>query len=221
MFQKLFLACLAFFGLSCAQVPLDSQRAKKVFSQICSTQKLPSSVEGSVWMKAKSKDASGQFPAAVQVKSLEEMKLEVTDLLGSTEARIEVKKKRYRIEIPKQKKKILKNKDTWAGIPLRWAPIVLLGGVPCPSRPLLKKGEILLGEDDSSFRWVSAKQSFEYTLSEVSKPWVEKVIWSNESQKVVFEFSRPSEEDDSAQHIKISSSKGEVRLRWRERNTYQ
>src|SRR5262249_13269789 len=46
-------------------------------------------VKGSVWLKAQSKEASGQFPAMVDA-SPERLRLEATNLTGGTEALITV-----------------------------------------------------------------------------------------------------------------------------------
>ena len=102
-------------------------------------------VTGSVWMKAKSKEASGQFPATVQARAAPssplELRLEIRQLLGARAALIEIRGHDFKVETPKDGT-VSRKAVSWGGIPLEWASQLFLDRFPCPS-----------SEELGAFRW--------------------------------------------------------------------
>ena len=187
------------------------------------------SVNGSVWLKAKSKEASGQFPAVVEAPSPERLKLEVTNLVGGTEAILTVEGRRYKIEVPDHKDRDEQGESSWGGIPLQWANALFLGRIPCPDSDLAKEAAFskdsagnLVVETPKTLDRLSEK--FVYHLRPLDGGlWPDTLHWEREgiegSAPVVvdFKFDDPEVKTHSPQKWEAKGSQGEVRVRWKER----
>ena len=116
-FDGVFASFLAFLLVGCsAKAIKPDQDPAELLAQACKPGARIVSARGSVWLKAKSKEASGQFPANVKA-SPENLELEVTNLIGGTEAFIQVKGKKYEIRVPgkskKDKARVEKGANSW------------------------------------------------------------------------------------------------------------
>ncbi len=210
------------FIQSCATGPrVEENRPEELYSYACRSHAKVKKVEGSVWMSVKSREASGQFPAQVLAKSPSFLELEVTNLLGGTEARIYVQKSKIKVQVPGKPDQ--NKKGAWGGIPLQWAPQLFIGQVPCPSRKKIKKSQMRVDErHDLLIEFEEAQEQFEYQFKTVAgKPWPEKVIWkktvNDQSIEVVFEFSDPESQTRLSKRWEVRSRLGEIKLRWKQR----
>ncbi|MGK5089583.1 hypothetical protein WDW86_18685 [Bdellovibrionota bacterium FG-2] len=210
--------------------PKTPQEYKVWLDSACSLGRTTKGVKGSVWLKAKSKEASGQFPANVEAKATaegSELRLEVTNLLGGTEALISVKNQTYRIEVPAQNKVLEQGQVSWGGIPLRWATELFLGRIPCPSGSAESADSKV--EIDSTGRLdVSIPRTLEgdaerfiYSFrSWAGRPWPEALKWERKgSIPLVVEFTFDDPEDRTAipRKWEAKSARGEVKVRWKDR----
>lgn len=175
-------------------------------------------VKGTVWLKAKSKEASGQFPANVVAIATapRSLKLEVTNLVGATQALIRVDGQSFTIDSPDPKVKSQKGQGTWGGIPLRWATDLFLGRVPCPStlegaRVSANAGEVTVESREG--------EKFIYTFRDHGGvAWAETLHWDkNGKNGVDFVFDEPDDATGSPKKWDARSDRGEVKARWRER----
>jgi hypothetical protein len=177
-------------------------------------------VDGRVWMKARSKEASGQFPANVQARADSGLKLEVTHLMGARAALIEIRGEDFKVETPDQGS-VAKKARSWGGIPLEWAGALFMNRVPCPelSAPGLSwslgpegvlEGRSQDGAEIWSYR-IAARAGFSF---------IEKVSLRRRGQ-APFEMKRedPDPVDGWARRWEIKSGVGEVKVRWRDRKT--
>ncbi len=207
--------------------PKTPQEYKVWLDSACSLGRTTKEVKGSVWLKAKSKEASGQFPANVEAKATAEgaeLRLEVTNLLGGTEAVISVKDQNYRIEIPEQHKILEQGQVSWGGIPLRWATELFMGRIPCPGSSAEAKFEM-----DAQGRLVvsvprtlgSDPERFVYSYrSWAGKPWPEALKWERKGSlplTVDFTFDDPEDRSGIPRKWEAKSARGEVKARWKDR----
>ena len=226
--MKLNLSKAFSLGIACVLVNACSTgpRVKennpdKLYQHACRNKKNVKGVEGSVWIQAKSKEASGQFPAQVEAKLPNRLDLEVTNLLGGTEAFIKVRKQEIDVTIPGHENQ--KKRGSWGGIPLRWAPHLFVGLVPCPSRDAAKRAnKTVNAKHDLMIELKKNQESFLYEFKDFAgEPWPERVVWTKKLKthevEVEFEFSEPESKTRLAQRWEASSSLGEVSLRWKRR----
>ena len=131
-----FVVLVPLFLNACSHAPqrAENEDASQFVAQLCAQGANPGEVTGSVWMKAKSREASGQFPARVQARSGDELRLEVTQLLGARAALIEIRGNDFRIETPKDGV-VNRKAASWGGIPLEWASRIFMDRLPCPVAP--------------------------------------------------------------------------------------
>jgi hypothetical protein len=194
----------------------------ELFENACLPGRNIQSVNGSIWLKANSKEVNGQFPAEVVAKSPNQLKIEVTNMLGGTEAIIEVSGESYEI---KGRQGVGKGKSSWGGIPLKWASDLFLGKIPCPSQgkealklSIAEDSELVVSVPGSS---IQDAQQFVYRFREwQGKPWVESLHWKRTGLKNVqvdFKFDDPEEGTLSPKKWEAHSEKGAVKVRWRER----
>ncbi len=189
-----------------------------------------SELTGSVWMKANSPEASGQFPATLKVSGDERIDMEITNLVGGPVASIRVDGGKYEIRAHGKgkggKDLVQKGADTWGGIPLRWAPALFLGRVPCPSDA--QRASAKLRVDEKGSLVIDAEgESYVYGYrSWAGSPWPEKLTWrrtasggaKNEATEVAFEFDQPDGKSNVAKKWEARSSRGEVKVRWKDRD---
>lgn len=194
------------------------------------------SIKGSVWIKAKSKEFSGQFPAIVVVTSTGDFRLDVMNSFGGTEAIITIDpQKNFRVDVPDHPEKSVRSQETWGGIPLQWAPELFLGKIPCPSTQNLLKEQLVfkgntlsvkvpknlgkLGlnrhEEAYFYRFVSKPENSSQS------PWPSQLRWEIRKDdlvsKVEFTFEDPEDLTQSPKKWSAKTATGEVKVRWKER----
>jgi len=190
------------------------------------------SLTGSVWLKAHSKEASGQFPAAVEVKRTGAVRMEITNLVGGVEAVIRVEGNKYTIEMPKEKRQAQRQEgnSSWGGIPLTWATRLFLGRVPCPPESavaemiseLTPEGELKI-QTQSSLEREAELFVYRFRNSE-GRPWPEALHWERQGVaplSVDFKFDSPEPGTRSPRKWEAKSPQGEVKVRWREREVFE
>lgn len=167
-------------------------------------------------MKAKSKEASGQFPANVQVSDTAGLRMEVTQLMGARAALIEIRGTDFKVETPQQGS-VSKKAKSWGGIPLEWATSLFMDRVPCP--------------EGSGWSWTfnpeqelvgtrgSGPEQWKYKVVErMGRPFVEGVrLEKSEQQSFELRREDPDPNDGWARRWEIKSAVGEVKVRWRDR----
>jgi hypothetical protein len=184
-------------------------------------------------MKAKSPEQSGQFPALVQVDWPERLRLEVTNLLGGTEALLELRGERMTIQTPARKGQSGAPREvvgTWGGIPLRWAITLFSGRVPCPS--LTPEWTLSWGSESELVamrtRGVGAGERFAFQMKTWGgHPWVEAVDWRAGSGAALgkntdalilrVELRDPDLKTGRPKRWEAKSAHGEVSIRWKDR----
>ncbi|MBC7690817.1 MAG: hypothetical protein H7222_03545 [Methylotenera sp.] len=234
-FENRFLASAVLAGLffgACSTAPTQKAKdADTLTEQACRAGKDTKKVTGSVWLKADSKEASGQFPAQVTVESPDHLVMEVTNLIGATEAIIRVEHEQYSIDIPSrknQKAQDVKGQGTWGGIPLRWATDLFLGKIPCPSPEVLKQSSRLVSPDGNLVIQTPQKEFYEYSFGENGQDAVPQSLHYESKTvasagkaasvlRVDFKFEDPEPKTLSPRKWEAKSDRGEVRVRWKDR----
>ena len=215
----------------CATVPAPkSHDADYLFKRACSPGAAVKGAKGSIWLKANSKEAQGQFPAQVESSSdPRAVKLEVVNLVGATEALITVTSEKYVIDVPGKKSRRPVQETgwgTWGGIPLKWAPDLFLGKIPCPSVSSAES-VIRTAQDDGSLLLETrpgiegAAERFQYHFRTYAGDlWPESLVWERTGamgKKVEFKFDDPEDATQSPRKWEAKSAEGEVKVRWRDR----
>lgn len=213
--------------VGCAHTPVKKGiDSMTLLSHACEPGRDVQGVEGSVWLKAKSREASGQFPAGVKAETPNSLKLEVTNLVGGTEAIITVDGQEYSIDVPKEKARSEKGFASWGGIPLRWATELFLGRIPCPSPNETGKNSISVNAEgqlvvETEATLGKGAEVFTYTFrSWGGEPWPEALLWERRDNlpiSVEFRFDAPDDATGSPLKWEAKSEKGEVKVRWRDR----
>lgn len=222
------LACWILAILTgCAHRPVTKDAdPQALLRDACGPGRQVESISGSVWLKAKSKEASGQFPAAVEAKDPAQLRMEVTNLIGGTEAVITVKNDRYEVKSPKKSVREEKGERAWGGIPLRWATELFLGRIPCPSSSRPGDWDTRV-DDEGRLEATHAKEKdrgerFLYSFrSWEGRPWAEALLWEKKGGgdpiSVEFRFDDPEDKTRSPRKWEAKSPLGEVKVRWRDR----
>lgn len=224
------LMAVSVFG--CAHAPRQKEAVtlerdpKALLAQVCSPGRDVGAVQGSVWLKAKSKEASGQFPGMVQVKAPASLRLEVTNMLGGTEAVLTVDGPRYSIDVPNHENRSQKGSHSWGGIPLRWATELFLGRIPCPAEVSVRDARLSLDREgalvvETQPSVESESERYVYRLRQLAdRVWPEALHWEKKgafSTSVDFKFEDPEEGTGSPKKWEARSEQGEVKTRWRDR----
>jgi hypothetical protein len=197
---------------------------ERLFHQTCEIGKGTKQVEGTVWIKALSKDVHGQFNASVLAIAPEEMKLEITNFLGGTVALISVREGHYEITKGPSEPLNASGYDSWGGIPLRWATDLFLGKIPCP----VNSDRLILVKEEANQLTIEAPSdplgaqtfNFKYRKSEEGLPWPESLQWVRSSEpkaKIEFKFDKPEQGTLSPLQWEASSREGVIKMRWRDR----
>jgi hypothetical protein len=180
-------------------------------------------------MKVKSRDGSGQFSGNVRAVAPDNFSLEVMQPLGGTWATVTVRGNVYTIDVPGKPEQGRQGYDVWAGIPLRFATDLFLGRIPCPSAselnatsPVIERSpdntqdQLTIGTPSSSERYV---YRFRETEDGV---WPESLHWESRDRTgpivVDFKFEDPEKTTRSPLKWEAKSNRGEVKVRWRDRN---
>ena len=208
----------------CAHQGITERNPEKLLSAACLPGASTVSVSGSAWLKAASTEASGQFPAVVQASRPDRLRLEVTNLLGGTEAVITVKDQRYSISGKSAKSET--GEGSWGGIPLFWATELFLGKIPCPSQAARQDAALKVGEHGDLTVETRASLSREPELFHYrfrnwgGKPWPESLHWERKNPPVIsvdFSFDDPEDPSGSPKKWEAKSQRGEVKVRWKDR----
>ena len=221
--------CLSAVLWGCAHTPVglgNAKDAKALLVQACFPGRQVQEVKGSVWLKAKSKEASGQFPASVLARNPDSLRLEVTNLIGGTEALISIQAQKYSIKVPNREERSEKGYGSWGGIPLHWATELFLGRIPCPAHP--DSDEVLSSVDEHGGLRLEipasvqgdAETYFYQFRSWGGKPWPESLHWERKGALAVavdFKFDDPEDGTRSPKKWEAKSAQGEVKARWKER----
>lgn len=224
------LATWAIGATGCAHTQKDGtsdDAARELLSEACEPGSQVKSAKGSVWLSARSQEAKGRFPAYVAAEGLDQLELQVTNLLGGTEAMITVKNGRYRISSPSKKVREEEGFGAWGGIPLNWATELFLGRIPCPSTDEMKTARVatngegaLVVETQPSLK--GEGERFVYTFRKwAGTPWPETLRWERKGPlgvAVDFKFDDPEDRTRSPRKWEARSSLGEVKVRWKERD---
>jgi hypothetical protein len=229
------LALVTSFISSCAHRPileknphLQNKQPSEVLLDICTIGHDIEHVSGTLQMRAKSPEASGQFPASVMVDSAQRrLDLEVTNPLGGTEARIRVEGQSYRIIAGRgEKSRQEEGHSTWAGIPLHWAVDLFLGRFPCPKRDGLQVSfddhQQLVARVEASLS--GGEEVYRYHLDvsdDGTRIWPRMLEWKQAGAlgaEVRFQFFSPEDGTQSPTRWEVESSRGEIKAKWRERD---
>lgn len=222
----------AVVSAGCASAPPVTDKTsdpKQLYEQACSHGAQVKGARGSVWLKAKSKEASGQFPAMVNAQTPNILRLEVTNPLGGTEAVITVSGSKYWLQVPGKKDRSMQGYGSWGGIPLHWATELFLGKIPCPPYKL-GSDQLKLTMNDAGELIAVVKQSLDgaeerYTYrfgNWNDTAWPESMSWERKGAfgtKVDFVFGEPEDETGSPRKWEAKSPQGEVKVKWRDRDT--
>jgi hypothetical protein len=225
------LGCIALSAVlallsSCAHGPSTRELSdpKLLIVEACEPGSLSQEVKGSIWMKAQSKDASGQFPANVTARAPDNLTLEVVNLVGGTQALITVEGKKYSISVPDKSGKPRKREGqgSWGGIPLKWASDLFLGRIPCPTKTALLGARLSVNpEQQLVVDVVGDSEKFVYTFRTWGgKAWPERLHWEKTGKleaMVDFKFDDPEDRTHSPRKWEAKSAHGEVKVRWRDR----
>lgn len=231
MIQRIVPAAAAALVLSsCATTPpapdARSRDPRYLLDQACSPGRTVTAAKGSIFMKAKSTEAEGQFPADVEAKAPARLRLEVQNPFGGTEAVISIEDQKYSIQVPKKKEQDQEGYGSWAGIPLRWATDLFLGRIPCPPSAEIRqtrvtdKGELEI-ETTGSLQGAPEKFVFAFRR-ESDESWPETLRWERTGTFAVtvdFKFQDPETRTRSPLKWEAKSARGEVKVRWRDRRT--
>jgi hypothetical protein len=209
----------------CAHAPAGRNEDPQVLlGHACEPGSEVAGVKGSVWLKAKSREASGQFPAVVEAAGRDKLTMEVTNLVGGTEATIRVVGGKYSVEIPK--KKGAKGQGSWGGIPLHWATDLFLGRIPCPPESSLADARKRVSEDgeltvETAGALGKEPEVFAYRFRKwEGRPWPESLRWERKGTTpltVEFRFDDPEDGTHSPRKWEARSQRGEVKVRWKDR----
>jgi len=226
----LLLASSAFLA-NCARAPLQPELSPEVLRDAaCAPSAKVKSVEGTIWMNAKSADATGRFPAQVSAKENGPLRIEVTNLLGGTEAIITVDGLKYQIDTPEKKngkKTVESGFGSWGGIPLSWAKTLFLGRIPCPPAGGASQEKLSMLPDgrlriDVPASMAGAAQTFVFHFRRwLGQPWPDALEWEQRGAlgaKVTFNFDDPEDRTAAPRKWEAKSDRGEVKVRWRDRS---
>jgi hypothetical protein len=196
-----------------------------LFKYACRPGATVQSVQGNTMMKVNSKDGSGQFPASVKAQAPDQLRLEATNLIGATQAVITVQGRDYQIEVPSSSgmQKREQGKDSWGGIPLRWAADLFLGRIPCAeagsAAELLPNGDLQVQVAGGSLS--QDPETFTYHFRDWDgHPWPESLHWERKgtfATQVDFKFDHPEGKTGSPLKWEAKSQQGEVKVIWKDR----
>jgi hypothetical protein len=161
----------------------------------------------------------------VEAEAPDHVILEITNLLGSREATIQVNQGAYTIDVPDKQgggARRTSGLGSWGGIPLRWASELFLGRIPCPSKSkelrleVSEAGELIAVDSTRQERFVYRFRQW------AGRAWPESLHWEQMARtgpsmaSVDFKFDDPDDKTGTPKKWEAKSSRGEVKLRWRD-----
>lgn len=187
-----------------------------LLKQACAPGAQVSGVNGVAWLKAKSSEASGQFPANIEARSPDRLRLEVETPFGGTYAVLTVQAGVYKVVVPGKPEQNREGRSSWGGIPLKWATELFLGRIPCLDPSERAAAKLSITDDDQLV--VEGTEKFVYTFDLNSGKYSAKTLhWEKDGVGVDFEFSNPDTKTLSPLKWQAKSSQGEVKIQWRDR----
>jgi hypothetical protein len=228
------VACVAFVS-GCAHVeqakgPAPRLTPSELFAQACLPGKGLTEAHGVVSMKVKSHDGSGQFSGNVRAEAPDVFNLEVLQPLGGTWATVTIHGNDYTIDVPGKPEQGRHGFEVWGGIPLRFATNLFLGQIPCPTHVEMNAASAIIvsspdGKHDQLVVGPLPSTNDRYTYrfrEEAGSPWPEALRWESSDRSgpivVDFKFDDPEKNTRSPLKWEAKSNRGEVKVRWRDRN---
>ena len=203
---------------ACAHAPNKTEALPSpsaVLAQVCSTGRSVTHAEGMGWMKAKSKEASGQFEAAIRVQE-GALSLEVLKPFGGTLANLTVNGGTYHVEVPGQPERNQSGSQNWGGIPLRWATDLFLGRIPCPEK--LGEGASVSRTDDGIVARTDTDKFVYHMKDYRGQARPSRLSWTGSNgASVDFEFDEFEEGTGSPEKWQAVSHSDQIKFAWRER----
>lgn len=200
--------------------PLPSDHPKELLQTVCAVGRDTHSVKGSFILKVHTPRANGQFPATAEATDPDRLTLEITNLLGGTEAIVRVEGKKYEIQLPSKKNQAPeKGEGLWNGLPLRWAPELFLGRIPCPGRDRLGDSQVTVvnGQLVVEMPHTLATDPERFVYSDFAGKdgalLPQSIHWERKgSVPISVEFKM-----DGNTKWEVHSAQGEVKVRWKDR----
>jgi hypothetical protein len=210
-------------GVGCA-TPSPSFRqtysSRELFQYVCESGKKLQAVKGGLRIKLNSEEISGQFNAFVRIDSPEQLRLEITNLLGGTEAWVEITSSQLvvtRTGGTRESRQISSN-GQWGGIPLQRVIQLFLGQIPCPEA----RDIVSLDQKGNTQLFVKTQtQEYHYQIRNFEdQPWAESLDWKVIDPKpalIHFEFDDPEKETLSPKKWEAKSNQDRILVRWKNR----
>lgn len=232
---------LAFLSLvlvtGCASAPLSGEFTDRELMDAACPAGFSRKVTGSVWTKIESPEMSGQFPASVLADYPKKLAVEVTNLIGAPQAWLTIENGKndlkFTAENEKEIGKAPRARDMLGGLPLELAPRLFAGGVPCPSddqnqdiRVKQAEGGIEVLALDLRSR-VSTRYVYLFAKY-AGRPWVREAHWERlargggqgaKSNLITILREEPGDPDGAPKRWTALSSRGEIRVRWKDRQS--
>lgn len=236
LFQKSIVLAGLIFVSGCASTPLAGEFTDRELMAAACPPGFTAKVAGSVWTKIESKEISGQFPATVFVEYPKRLAVEVTNLIGSPQAWLTIDEGKAELKFTAENEKELgkapRTRDMLGGLPLELAPRLFAGGSPCPSEN--KNQDIRVKQTESGGLEVIAldlrsriSTRYVYFFEKYGgRPWVREVRYEKlargalqgaKSNLITILREEPSDPDGAPKRWSASSSRGEIRVRWKDR----
>ena len=236
-FPYSFIVLSLVFSSACATAPKRREFTDRELMNAACPAGFVKKVNGSIWTKIESKEMSGQFPASVAVDYPKRLAVEVTNLIGTPQAWLTIEngktELRFTAENEKDYGKAPRARDMLGGLPLELAPRLFAGGVPCPADD--KNQDIRVKQTDEGALEVVTldlrsrlSTRYVYVFDKVAgRPWVREVTWEKlargnpggaKSSLITILREDPSDSDGAPKKWSASSTRGEIRVRWKDRS---
>ena len=198
----------------------------RLYHMTCEIGQSVRSVQGTVLLKAKSSEASGQYPADVMASAPDQLRLDVTNVLGGTEASIRISHNHF--EVLRSDERVEQSEGphgSWGGIPLYWATDLFLGRIPCSEQNAELKlsqnseGDLIATVPEKKGREWREKFVYRYQMED-GKFWPVAMNWErigSSATSVDFRFEAPEKQTLSPMKWEAKSQQGAIKVRWRER----
>ena len=192
---------------------------KKALSDICRPDLHFKEVKGSVWMKVRSKEDSGQFPADLVWNSKTGLIVEVTNLIGGPIAQIKSRDESYEIKRYDRPEEKFVGEQTWGGISISLAKNLFIGNIPCPQ--ISDTTDAVIRLDSDGWLWViKGAERYGYRLKNwAGRSWPEEMIFRKEgSEEVRIHFDQPEDKTGTPLRWEATAGSSELKVRWKERS---
>lgn len=218
-----FLVAIWCFALAgCATFPPQAERslsAKEMIERLCSARNDIQSSTGSLWIQARTPEASGQFPASVKAARSGDVDLEIVDLIGGKVATLTVRGESFDLKHAQDPSRSFSGNGEWNAIPVRWLNQVFLGRVPCPTSAEIRRAEFLQIDSEHVEARLPKNDRviYRYAMSGAIL-WVKEIDWLIHGQRVLFTFDDVEFGSGAPLKWTVKSSLGEIKARWKQRD---